>query len=139
MARPTTRSSSVQTFSQGSTSWYWALPEASACASSDEKLAICKAAGADWLINYTNEELKTALLEKTGRKNVDVVLDPVGGDFSETAFRLMAPCGRHLVVGFVAGDIPRIPLNLPLLKEAAIVGVFWNSFLVGSTLCTYRI
>lgn len=101
-----------------------------ACASSDDKLATCKAAGADWLINYTSEELKTALVEKTGRKNVDVVLDPVGGEFSEKAFRLMAPYGRHLVVGFVAGDIPRIPLNLPLLKEADIVGVFWNSFLV---------
>ena len=101
-----------------------------ACASSDEKLASCAAAGADWLINYTTEDLKASLAEKTGRRTVDVILDPVGGDFSETAFRLMAPYGRHLVIGFVAGDIPRMPLNLALLKEASLVGVFWNAFLV---------
>lgn len=101
-----------------------------ACASSDAKLEVCKAAGADWLINYSTEELKTAVQEKTGRKNVDIIVDPVGGEFAETAFRLMAPGGRHLVIGFVAGEIPSIPLNLPLLKEASIVGVFWNSFLL---------
>jgi NADPH2:quinone reductase len=101
-----------------------------ACASTDSKLQACRELGADWLIDYTREDLKTAILEKTGRKNVDVVYDPVGGDFSEKAFRCMAPEGRHLVIGFTAGNIPDIPLNLPLLKEASIVGVFWNSWIM---------
>ena len=100
-----------------------------ACASSAEKLAACKELGADYLIDYTTENLKTAILEKTGRKDVDVIYDPVGGDYSEQAFRCIAPGGRHLVLGFTAGDIPKIPLNLPLVKEAAIVGVFWNSWI----------
>lgn len=101
-----------------------------ACASTDSKLQACKELGADWLIDYTREDLKTAILEKTGRKNIDVIYDPVGGDFSEKAFRCMAPEGRHLVIGFTAGNIPSIPLNLPLLKEASVVGVFWNSWIM---------
>jgi NADPH2:quinone reductase len=75
----------------------------------------------DWLIDYTSENLKTAIAEKTGRKDVDVIYDPVGGDYSEKAFRCMAPGGRHLVLGFTAGNIPSIALNLPLVKEASII------------------
>lgn len=100
-----------------------------ACASSTEKLAACKELGADWLIDYNSEDLKTAIWEKTGRKDVDVIYDPVGGDYSEQAFRCIAPGGRHLVLGFTAGNIPSIPLNLPLVKEASLVGVFWNSWI----------
>jgi NADPH2:quinone reductase len=101
-----------------------------ACASSEAKLAACKELGADWLVDYTREDLKTAILEKTGRKDVDVVYDPVGGDYSEKAFRCIAPQGRHLVLGFTAGNIPKIPLNLPLVKEASLIGVFWNSWIL---------
>lgn len=101
-----------------------------ACASSEAKLATCKELGADWLIDYTREDLKTAILEKTGRKDVDVIYDPVGGDYSEKAFRCIAPEGRHLVLGFTAGNIPKIPLNLPLVKEASLIGVFWNSWIL---------
>ena len=101
-----------------------------ACASSTEKLAACKELGADWLIDYTHEDLKTAIAEKTGRKDVDVIYDPVGGDYSEQAFRCIAPGGRHLVLGFTTGNIPSIALNLPLVKEASIIGVFWNSWIV---------
>ena len=101
-----------------------------ACASSTEKLAACKELGADWLIDYTREDLKTAIAGKTGRKDVDVIYDPVGGDYSEQAFRCIAPGGRHLVLGFTAGNIPAIALNLPLVKEASLVGVFWNSWIM---------
>jgi NADPH2:quinone reductase len=101
-----------------------------ACASSEAKLATCKELGADWLIDYTREDLKTAILEKTGRKDINVVYDPVGGDYSEKAFRCIAPQGRHLVLGFTAGNIPKIPLNLPLVKEASLIGVFWNSWIL---------
>ncbi|MDH7446629.1 NADPH:quinone oxidoreductase family protein [Aquimarina sp. 2201CG14-23] len=99
-----------------------------AAASSEEKLQLCKEYGADEVINYQNEDLKTKIKELTEGKGVDVVYDPVGGDYSEAAIRGMAWEGRYLVVGFAAGDIPKIPLNLALLKGCAIVGVFWGSF-----------
>ena len=99
-----------------------------AAASTDDKLALCKEYGADKTINYTTQDLKTAIKELTDGKGVDVIYDPVGGTYSEAAFRGIARNGRYLVVGFAAGDIPKIPLNLPLLKEAAIVGVFWGAF-----------
>lgn len=99
-----------------------------AAASSDEKLDFCRELGADETINYATENLKDRTKEITGGRGVDVVYDPVGGDLSEQAFRAIAWKGRHLVVGFTAGEIPRIPWNLPLLKGASIVGVFWGSF-----------
>ena len=99
-----------------------------AAASTDDKLALCKEYGADETINYTTQDLKASIKELTGGKGVDVIYDPVGGTYSEAAFRGIARNGRYLVVGFAAGDIPKIPLNLPLLKEAAIVGVFWGAF-----------
>jgi len=99
-----------------------------AAASSDEKLAICRQHGADAVINYSNEDLKARIHALTGGQGVDVVVDPVGGAHSEAALRGMAWNGRFLVIGFTAGDIPRIPLNLPLLKGCSIVGVFWGSF-----------
>jgi NADPH2:quinone reductase len=99
-----------------------------AAASTADKLALCKEYGADELINYSEENLKDSVKQLTGGKGVDVVYDPVGGDFSEAALRTMAWEGRYLVVGFAAGTIPKIPLNLPLLKGCAITGVFWGSF-----------
>ncbi len=99
-----------------------------AAASSDEKLAICQRYGADEVINYTTEDLKDRIKELTGGNGVDVIYDPVGGKYAEPALRGMAWEGRYLVVGFADGEIPRIPLNLTLLKGCAIVGVFWGSF-----------
>ncbi|MGB0522236.1 MAG: NADPH:quinone oxidoreductase family protein [Flammeovirgaceae bacterium] len=99
-----------------------------AAASTDEKLALCKKYGADELINYAKEDLKTRVKELTEGKGADVVYDPVGGDFSEAALRATAWEGRFLVIGFAAGDIPKIPLNLTLLKGCSIVGVFWGTF-----------
>lgn len=99
-----------------------------AAASTDDKLALCKEYGADEIINYTNQDLKATIKELTKGKGVDVIYDPVGGSYSEAAFRAIGRNGRHLVVGFAAGSIPKIPLNLPLLKEATIVGVFWGAF-----------
>lgn len=99
-----------------------------AAASSDDKLALCKEYGADATINYAAEDLKTRIKELTEGKGVDVVYDPVGGTYSEAALRSMAWEGRFLVVGFAAGDIPKIPLNLALLKGCSIVGVFWGGF-----------
>jgi NADPH:quinone reductase len=100
-----------------------------AAASSVEKLAVCREHGADEGINYTSEDLKERLKTLTGGKGVNVVYDPVGGPYSEVALRGLAWEGRHLVIGFAAGDIPRIPLNLSLLKGSSIVGVFWGSFI----------
>lgn len=99
-----------------------------AAASTDEKLALCKKFGADEVINYTTEDLKSRIKELTEGKGADVIYDPVGGDYSEAALRSCAWEGRFLVVGFAAGDIPKIPLNLALLKGCSIVGVFWGSF-----------
>jgi len=98
-----------------------------AAASSDEKLAVCKEHGADELIHYGREPLKERVKELTDGKGVNLVYDPVGGDYAEPALRATAWEGRYLVIGFVAG-IPRIPLNLVLLKGCQIVGVFWGSF-----------
>jgi NADPH2:quinone reductase len=98
-----------------------------AAASTDEKLALCKEKGADELINYSSENLKDRVKELTNGQRADVVYDPVGGDYSEAALRATAWEGRFLVVGFPAG-IPKIPLNLPLLKGCQIVGVFWGRF-----------
>ncbi len=99
-----------------------------AAASTTEKLELCKRYGADAVINYSDQNLKETIKELTNGKGVDVVYDPVGGDFSEAAIRGMAWEGRYLIVGFAAGDIPKIPLNLALLKGCALVGVFWGSF-----------
>ena len=99
-----------------------------ACASSEEKLAVCRSHGADATINYAAEDLRGRVKELTGGRGVDVVYDAVGGAFSEPAFRSLAWRGRHLVVGFAAGEIPRLPLNLALLKGASLVGVFWGDF-----------
>ncbi len=99
-----------------------------AAASSTDKLELCKAYGADEVLNYSKENVKERIKELTGGKGVDVVYDPVGGDYSEAALRGMNWEGRYLVVGFAAGNIPKIPLNLPLLKGCSIVGVFWGSF-----------
>jgi NADPH2:quinone reductase len=99
-----------------------------AAASTPEKLAVCRAHGADELINYTSEDLRERLKALTGGKGPDVVYDPVGGGFAEPAFRSIAWRGRYLVIGFANGEIPRLPLNLALLKGASIVGVFWGDF-----------
>ena len=99
-----------------------------ACASSDEKLAVCREHGADATINYATEDLRERIKALTGGSGVDVVYDPVGGPYTEPAFRSIAWRGRLLVVGFAAGEIPKLPLNLALLKGASIVGVFWGDF-----------
>ena len=99
-----------------------------ACASSEDKLAVCRSHGADAAINYATEDLRERIKVLTDGKGVDVVYDPVGGPYSEPAFRSLAWRGRHLVVGFAAGEIPRLPLNLALLKGASLVGVFWGDF-----------
>jgi NADPH2:quinone reductase len=99
-----------------------------AAASTDEKLAFCQSLGADATINYTTEDLKSRIKELTNGRGADVIVDPIGGALSEQAFRSIAWKGRHLVIGFAAGEIPNLPLNLPLLKGASIVGVFWGSF-----------
>lgn len=99
-----------------------------AAASTQEKLDLCKKHGADELINYNEENLKERVKELTNKKGVDVIYDPVGGDYTNPALRTMARKGRYLVVGFAAGEIPKIPLNLALLKECSIVGVFWGTF-----------
>ena len=99
-----------------------------AAASTDEKLAICKQHGADELINYSSEDLREAIKRTTGGKGPDVVYDPVGGKFSDAAMRGMAWKGRYLVVGFANGEIPQLPMNLPLLKGCSVVGVFWGQF-----------
>ncbi|MDB5890755.1 MAG: NADPH:quinone oxidoreductase [Polaromonas sp.] len=99
-----------------------------AAASTDEKCALCKSIGADATINYSTENLREAVKALTAGKGPDIIYDPVGGDFSEPAFRSIAWRGRYLVVGFAAGNIPSLPLNLTLLKGASIVGVFWGGF-----------
>lgn len=98
-----------------------------AAASSVEKLEVARQAGADELINYSEEPLKDAV-KRLAKNGVDVVYDPVGGEFTEQALRCMAWGGRHLIIGFAAGEIPKIPANLALLKGCAVVGVFWGAF-----------
>ena len=97
-----------------------------AAASSDDKLALCRKVGADETVNYSTENLKDRINELTAGKGADVVYDAVGGPHTEPALRALAWRGRLLVVGFAAGGIPKIPLNLTLLKERSIVGVYWG-------------
>ncbi|CAM2173318.1 NADPH:quinone reductase [Paraburkholderia sacchari] len=99
-----------------------------AAASSDEKLEVCRRFGADATINYSTEDLRERIKALTDGKGPDVIYDPVGGVYSEPAFRSIGWRGRYLVVGFANGEIPRLPLNLTLLKGASIVGVFWGDF-----------
>ncbi len=99
-----------------------------AAASSADKCALCISIGADASINYSSENLREAVKTLTHGKGPDVIYDPVGGDYTEPAFRSIAWRGRYLVVGFAAGPIPSLPLNLALLKGASIVGVFWGDF-----------
>ena len=99
-----------------------------AAASSADKLAVAKAAGADELINYSETNLKDEIKRLTNGVGVDVIYDPVGGDLFDQAIRSIAWNGRLLVVGFASGRIPELPVNLALLKGASVVGVFWGSF-----------
>jgi NADPH2:quinone reductase len=99
-----------------------------ACASSDDKLAFARAHGADEVVNYDKEDLKDALKRLGGEHGVDVIFDPVGGRYSEAALRAIAWEGRHLVVGFAAGEIPKLPLNLTLLKGCDVLGVYWGEW-----------
>lgn len=102
--------------------------EVIAAASSQEKLDLAAKMGAKHLINYSTEDLRGRIKEITAGKGVDVIYDPVGGEYTEAAFRSIAWNGRLLVIGFAAGDIPKLPINLALLKGASIVGVFWGAF-----------
>ncbi|MEM7279454.1 MAG: NADPH:quinone oxidoreductase family protein [Pseudomonadota bacterium] len=100
-----------------------------AAASSEEKLDFACSAGADERINYVTEDLKARTKELTGGNGANVIYDPVGGELAEAAFRSIAWDGRFLVIGFASGPIPKMPLNLALLKGASLVGVFWGSWL----------
>lgn len=99
-----------------------------AAASTEAKLEVCSQYGADAIVNYSDDNWREQVKVLTEGKGVDVVYDAVGGHYAEPALRSMAWNGRYLVVGFAAGDIPKIPLNLPLLKGCAVVGVFWGEF-----------
>jgi NADPH:quinone reductase len=99
-----------------------------ACASSDEKLEFARAHGAELTLNYATEDLKEGLRRLTGGKGADIIFDPVGGSYAEAALRSIAWEGRFLVIGFAAGDIPKMPLNLALLKGCDIRGVFWGAW-----------
>jgi len=99
-----------------------------AAASSSEKCAACVELGADAAIDYKQEDLRARLKALTGGQGPDVVYDPVGGELAEPAFRSIAWRGRYAVIGFAAGGIPALPWNLPLLKGASVVGVFWGDF-----------
>ena len=99
-----------------------------AATSSDDKCALCKTIGADATINYRTQNLRETVKALTDGKGPDVIYDPVGGDLAEPALRSIARRGRYLVIGFAAGPIPALPWNLPLLKCASIVGVYWGDF-----------
>jgi NADPH2:quinone reductase len=99
-----------------------------ACASSAPKLALARAAGADDTLDYAQNDLREGLKQLTAGQGVDVLYDPVGGALAEPALRAMAWCGRYLVVGFAAGAIPKLPLNLVLLKGCDVLGVYWGAF-----------
>lgn len=99
-----------------------------AAASSDEKLDVCRRFGADDTINYSTEDLRERIKTLTDGKGPDVIYDPVGGIYAEPAFRSIGWRGRYLVVGFANGEIPKLPLNLALLKGASLVGVFWGDY-----------
>jgi NADPH:quinone reductase len=103
-----------------------------AAASSGEKLDLARAHGADELVNYTTDDLKATMKALTGGRGVDVVFDPVGDRLADPAFRSIGWGGRYLVIGFAGGQIPSLPLNLPLVKGASIVGVFWGDFVARS-------
>lgn len=100
-----------------------------AAASSEEKLQVCREAGADETINYQSEDLKVRAKELCAGAGVDLVFDPVGGDYSEPALRACAPGGRFLIIGFAAGSIPKLPFNLLLLKRCSAIGVNWGATL----------
>jgi NADPH2:quinone reductase len=100
-----------------------------ACASSEAKLAVCRSKGADETINYETEDLRESIKQLTNHRGVDVVYDPVGDRFADLAIRCLAWGGRYLVVGFAAGQIPKVALNLPLLKGVAILGVWWGGLI----------
>ncbi|MGZ8259527.1 MAG: NADPH:quinone oxidoreductase family protein [Caldimonas sp.] len=99
-----------------------------AASSSDEKAELCRSIGADATINYSRNNIRDELKQITAGKGPDVVYDPVGGDLAEPVFRSIAWRGRYLVIGFAQGDIPALPLNLPLLKGASLVGVWWGEY-----------
>jgi NADPH:quinone reductase len=99
-----------------------------ACASSDEKLDFARAHGADETVNYATDDLRNALKKLGGERGIDVIYDPVGGPYAEPALRSLGWEGRYLVVGFAAGEIPKLPLNLVLLKSCDIRGVLWGSW-----------
>lgn len=99
-----------------------------AAAGTDAKLELARSLGAEHLVNYSTQDLRDRIREITAGKGVDVVYDPVGGALAEQSLRSMAWKGRYLVIGFAGGEIPRIPLNLPLLRGCSIVGVYWGSF-----------
>ncbi len=103
-----------------------------AAASTPEKRAACLARGADAAVDYTAPDWRRGLEAALAGRRLTVIYDPVGGPYSETAFRCLSPGGRHLVVGFTAGGIPRLPLNLPLLKQSAVVGVAWGGLTRGN-------
>src|SRR5262249_57222690 len=94
---------------------------------SDDKVDLARARGAHETVDYEREDLRAALRRLGGERGIDVVFDPVGGRFSEPAVRSLAWGGRHLVIGFAAGEIPRLPLNLVLLKGCAVIGVVWGA------------
>jgi len=100
-----------------------------ASASTDDRLMVCQKSGADELINYTTQDFRTAISQITNGKGVDVVCDPVGGAITEKALRCTNWKGRYMVMGFASGEIPKISLNLPLLKGNSIIGVFWSEFI----------
>lgn len=110
-----------------------------AAASTQQKRDACLAAGADAAIDYSNKDWRDALKEVLGSRPLNLVYDPVGGDFAEPALRSLSPGGRFLVVGFAAGDIPRLPANLPLLKRCAIVGVNWGGHIAENPSETGRV
>jgi NADPH2:quinone reductase len=99
-----------------------------ACASSDEKLAFARSHGADETVNYASEDLRSALKRLGGERGIDVVYDPVGGPYAEPAVRSLGWEGRYLVIGFATGEIPKLPLNLVLLKSCDIRGVIWGAW-----------
>jgi NADPH2:quinone reductase len=100
-----------------------------ACASSEAKLTVCRSKGADQTINYEIENIREAIKCLTNNRGIDVVFDPVGGRFADPALRSLAWGGRYLVVGFAAGEISKVALNLPLLKGATILGVWWGGLM----------
>ena len=99
-----------------------------ACASADDRLDFARAHGADAVVNYTREDLRDALKRLAGEHGIDVIFDPVGGHYTEAALRAIAWKGRHLVVGFAVGEIPKLPLNLALLKGCGVLGVFFGDW-----------